>query len=240
MTSYSSIDEVTQFENPQFSVDNVLFTVHESTLKILLIKRSARLNDVNYPYPNRWALPGGFIDLRHDENTEMTALRKLKEKTGITPAYLEQLEVFSGISRDPRGFSVTLIYYALTAFTDVESSIETASEACWIDISNIDNLPIAFDHKNIIDAALTRLHHKAISSMAPIYCLPAEFTIGQLKIVIETIIGKKIQRKSLMRRVDDSGMFEKINEKAVSGGRSATVYKRKKEVQEYVFRKSIG
>ena len=238
MTVFS--DEFTKFENPQFSVDNVLFTVNNKVLKVLLIKRADRLSDINYPYPNRWALPGGFVDQNRDDNTEMTALRKLKEKTGLSPAYLEQLQVFSGFNRDPRGFSVTLVYYALTAFNDVKSCIETAAEARWVDVSEVENLPMAFDHKEIISVARKELHQKALSSMAPIYCLPTEFTIGQLKVVIEAIIEKTIQRKSLMRRVDDSGMFEQISEKADSGGRKATLYKRKQEALEHVFSKNMG
>ena len=87
--------DITQFKNPLFTVDSVLFTVVESVLKVLMVKRA------NEPFDGSWGLPGGFVDVDQDDNTDMTARRKLVEKTELSPRYLEQLQVFSGTSRDP-------------------------------------------------------------------------------------------------------------------------------------------
>jgi len=194
----------------------------------------------NEPYAGQWGLPGGFVDVDSDDSTDMTALRKLKEKTSVAPQYLEQLKALSGPHRDPRGFSVTLVYYALTAEQAVSTHIETVDDAKWVDIDNIDALKIAFDHRLIIEQAKERLQQKALYSMVPVYCLPKLFTVGQLKSVIETIIGKTIQRKSLIRRIEASGMFESIDEKVKSGGRLAQLYKVKAGVDIAHFERNLS
>jgi len=210
--------DINEFKAPQFTVDSVLFTVKDETLKVLMVKRA------NDPFIGRWGLPGGFVDVDCDDTTDMTALRKLKEKTNVAPQYIEQLQTFSGINRDPRGFSVTLVYFALIAEQAVSSHIDTVDDAQWIDLNDINDFAVAFDHKIIIEQAKQRLQHKALYSMAPVYCLPEYFTVSQLKLVIETIIGKTIQRKSLIRRIEAANMFETINEKVKSGGRLAQQY----------------
>lgn len=226
--------DIKQFKNPLFTVDSVLFTVVESVLKVLMVKRT------NEPFAGRWGLPGGFVDVDKDDNTDMTARRKLSVKTGLSPRYLEQLQVFSGINRDPRGFSVTSAYYALVAHQPVEPRIEAVEQAKWISLAELESLAVAFDHKYIIYTAHKRLQQKALYSMVPVYCCPEQFTVGQLKGVIETIIEKGIQRKSLMRRVESSGMFEFADEKVHSGGRSAQLYKTKKDVGMAHFERNLS
>ncbi len=225
---------INQFKNPLFTVDNVLFTVKDSALKVLMVKRA------NKPYLNLWGLPGGFVDIDSDHTTKQTALRKLKEKTNIEPLYLEQLETFSGKDRDPRGFSVTLVYFALIAEQAVSSHIETVEDVKWVDIKQLSQLKIAFDHEFIIHQAKTRLQQKALYSMIPVYCLPEHFTVGQLKSVTETIIGKTIQRKSLIRRIESSDMFEALDEKIKSGGRLAQLYKIKPDFNIVNFERNLS
>ena len=226
--------DINQFKNPLFTVDSVLFTVVDNSLKVLVVKRA------NEPFIGRWGLPGGFVDVDNDDNTDMTAKRKLVEKTGLSPRYLEQLQVFSGISRDPRGFSVTSAYYALVAHQPVDTQIETVEQAKWVSLSELSSMAVAFDHKHIIDIAHKRLQQKALYSMVPIYCCPKEFTVGQLKNVIETIIDKDIQRKSLMRRIEASGMLEDVDQKMQSGGRLAQLYTLKKNVSMTHFERNLG
>ena len=105
--------DINQFKNPLFTVDSVLFTVKEASLKVLMVKRA------NQPFIGYWGLPGGFVDIDIDETTDKTALRKLKEKTSVEPLYIEQLQAFWSKDRDPRGFSVTFVYFALIAEQDV-------------------------------------------------------------------------------------------------------------------------
>lgn len=226
--------DINEFKNPLFTVDSALFTVIGNSLKVLMVKRA------NEPFLGRWGLPGGFVDVDIDDSTDLTALRKLKEKTSVAPQYLEQLRTFSGINRDPRGFSVTLVYFALVAEQDVSSHIDTVEDAQWVDIKQIADLSVAFDHKHIIEQAKERLQQKALYSMVPVYCLPEYFTVSQLKSVIEAIIGKTIQRKSLIRRIEAAKMFEVLDEKVKSGGRLAQLYKVKPGVDIVNFERNLS
>lgn len=230
MQDYSLSD----FKNPLFTVDSVLFTVVQERLKVLLVKRASE------PFSGRWALPGGFVDIERDDDTDMTARRKLKEKTSVSPQYLEQLQAVSGLSRDPRGFSVTLVYYALIAEQSVASHIDTVEDVKWVDVDELHNFAVAFDHKALVDLARARLEQKTLYSMVPVYCLPTRFTIGQLKGVIEAIIGKPIQRKSLIRRIEASQMFDALDEKVKSGGRLAQLYQVKQGVDIAHFERNLS
>lgn len=222
------------FENPLFTIDNVLFTVHQGVLKVLLTRRAIE------PFIGDWALPGGYVDVKRDTSVEATALRKLREKTGVNPGYLEQLKVFSGRDRDPRGFSVTLAYYALIGYQDAASHIETVSEADWVPVQALQNYQLSYDHADIVLEAAERLKQKALYSLVPVYCLSELFTISELKAVIEAIIQKPIQRKSLIRRVEASGMFEELQEKAATGKRPAQLYRVKEGAEIYHFERNLS
>lgn len=224
---------MTVHSNPLFTIDNVLFTVKEKSLMVLMVKRAIE------PFCGYWALPGGFVDIAKDISTAATALRKLREKTGVEPQYLEQLQTFSGLDRDPRGFSVTLVYYALTSEQHVAPHIETVDDVRWVAVDQLNDITVAFDHRAIIEHAYDRLKQKALYSMIPVYCLPDLFTIGQFKSVIEVIIGQTIQRKSLIRRIEASDMFEAIDEKVQSGGRLAQLYKVKPGVDIVNFERNF-
>ncbi len=76
------------FERPLASVDVVIFCIAEDALQVLLVQRGAGEGE---PFPNSWALPGGFVDVARDKDLEACAVRKLKDKTGMTSPYLEQL-----------------------------------------------------------------------------------------------------------------------------------------------------
>ncbi len=222
------------FDLPLFTVDSVLFTVHEGQLQVLVVNRAIE------PYQGSWALPGGYVDIKQDNSVEDTALRKLKEKTGVKPSYLEQLQVFSGEKRDPRGFSVTVAYYALIGHQDADTFINTVSEATWLPVNQLSDYQLAFDHNNIIEVAIERLRQKALYSMVPVYCLPKQFTVADLKNVIEVIIDKPIQRKTLIRRIEATSMFEEIEEKIKTGRRPATQYRLKEGSDVHHFERNLS
>src|SRR5688572_26816851 len=85
------------FATALVTVDTALFTFHEERLKVLLVERSG------HPDKGKWGLPGGFIDPAQDATLEDCANRKLQEKTGVVPPYLEQLYTVGNATRDRRG-----------------------------------------------------------------------------------------------------------------------------------------
>jgi ADP-ribose pyrophosphatase YjhB (NUDIX family) len=116
-----------------------------------LIKRG------HYPFEGMWALPGGFLDM--EETLEQCAIRELEEETNIKISNIEQLITASKLGRDPRGRTVTTIFWAFVIFETNANAGDDAADAKWF---NIFELPqIAFDHSEIIDYAIKQLKFRA-------------------------------------------------------------------------------
>ncbi|HFC91599.1 MAG TPA: NUDIX domain-containing protein [Leucothrix mucor] len=223
-----------EFDAPLMTVDPVLFTYHEARLKILLVKRS------NYPDKGLWGLPGGFIDQKKDQTLEQTALRKLKEKTGVKPPYLEQLYTVGNAKRDKRSWSVTVCYTALIAHQLCEAQISTVEDAKWILLDEVTDMTLAFDHYDIISTARERLKQKALYSIVPAYALPETFTLPELQQLHEVLLGKSIQKKSFRRRIDQAELLIDTGERrAIGSGRPAVLYRMKAGSGEYTFVRNL-
>ena len=82
-----------EFERPGLTVDCVIFglDLEEESLRVMLVERDLE------PFAGRWAIPGGFV--RAGESLEDAAARELKEETGITDVFLEQLYTSPRIAR---------------------------------------------------------------------------------------------------------------------------------------------
>jgi len=222
-----------EFDVPLISVDSTLFTYHETQLKVLLVERSS------HPDKGLWGLPGGFVDLQSDQTLEQTALRKLEEKTGIIPPYIEQLQTVGNATRDKRDWSVTVCYTSLMAYQDCEASIATVQDAAWVDIDKLDTMTLAFDHREIINTALQRLREKALYSIVPAYALAKKFTLPDLQQLHEVLIGKSIQKKSFRRRIEQADLLIDTGEKRQESGRPAALYRMKEQSGKYTFVRNL-
>lgn len=123
------------YERPSVTVDMMVLRMDENlnSLKVLLIKRK------DHPFIDNWALPGGFIGIR--ESAYEAACRELKEETGVTGVYLEQLYTMSKPRRDPRMRVISVSYMALMPYgSDISVSAgDDAKDAQWFDISFTDS-----------------------------------------------------------------------------------------------------
>jgi len=138
-----------KYPRPSLTVDAVVFLKEGDMLKILLIKRK------HPPYEDCWALPGGFVDM--DESLEVAAQRELKEETGLDNIKLTQLGTFGDVDRDPRGRTVSVVYYGETTINNcVVKGDDDAAEAKWFDINNLPEL--SFDHDKIVKKAVDKIN----------------------------------------------------------------------------------
>jgi 8-oxo-dGTP diphosphatase len=202
------------------TVDVVLLTLHGAALHVALLRRDRE------PFKGALALPGGYIHTQDDQSALDAALRTLREKTGIASPYLEQLATFSGPGRDPRGWSVSIAHYAL-----VPSDVLARGEAA-IQLLPVHSLPILpFDHRSVVELAVTRVRTKSQYSSLPVYLCGETFTLPQLQAVYETVLGEPINKVSFRRKIDELGMVEPV-EGALEAGRAnrpAQIYRLKRE-----------
>ena len=206
---------------PAVTVDIAVFSLVEADLKVLLVRRKYE------PFANVWALPGGFIEL--DESLEASAARELAEETGVTDVYIEQLYTFGRPDRDPRARVITVAYFALVPRDVIEHQAgDDAAETGWFSIFDLP--PLAFDHAEILDYALTRLRYKLEYTSVGFELLPDVFTLTELQKAYEIILGEKLDKRNFRRKILSAGILEEIGRKKKSGeGRPAKLYQYKKD-----------
>lgn len=131
-------------QNISLTTDCAIFTGDSGNLKILLVQRKFS------PYKGKWALPGGFL---HDkEPLEIGAKREVEEETGLKVENLQQIKAFGAPDRDPRGRTVTIVFWSHIYSEEKVKGRDDAADAKWFAVKDLPEL--AFDHKKIIEAAI--------------------------------------------------------------------------------------
>lgn len=220
----TSQNAVLDFPKPHTTVDVVIFTVLDGTLQVLLVQRP---NVASEPYPGLWALPGGFVDVDQDRDLEACARRKLKEKTGLTSPYLEQLGSWGSAKRDPRGWSATHVYFSLISSENVvlEKGANAANVA-WLQVTELGvKAKLAFDHLKILQSAITRLRNKVEYTSLPAYLLPNEFTLTDLQQMYEIVLERPIEKSAFRTRVLSAGLVEPVGKMREGPNRPAQLYR---------------
>ncbi|MFC8087558.1 NUDIX domain-containing protein [Streptomyces sp. NPDC057340] len=210
------------FEPFAVTVDLAVLTLRAGALHVLLVERGQE------PYAGRWALPGGF--LLPEESAEVAARRELAEETGladVTGLHLEQLRTYSEPGRDPRMRVVSVAFAALLPDPPEPHGGGDAAEARWTPYDEARGL--AFDHDRILADARTRVGAKLeYTCLATAFCR-AEFTLGELQQVYETVWGTALDRPNFRRKVlATPGFVEAVPGAArLTGGRGkpAAVYR---------------
>ena len=208
------------------TVDVVLLTLKEGGLCVALLKRDRE------PYAGLLALPGGYIHPEEDADTEAAAGRVLREKTGIVSPYLEQLATFSGRARDPRGWSLSICYYALVPPEVIERAGRV--EVSLHSVEAARGLP--FDHAHVVTVAVERVKSKSSYSSLPVYLCGETFTLPQLQAVYETLLGEPINKVSFRRKIGEFDILEPVKGALASGGahRPAQLYRLKKHDRNHL------
>jgi 8-oxo-dGTP diphosphatase len=221
------------YARPSVTVDMVVFTVVDHDLKVLLIERGLP------PFEGQWALPGGFVRVgdgvdEQGEDIDDAAARELREETGLSPrdVFLEQLYTFGRAGRDPRGRVISVAYYALVP-ADRESRVragDDAADVTWVSVSRLDRIELAFDHAEIIEAAVERIAGKIEYDLRLAMSLvPRSFTKAELRRVFEVVTGLEYDKSNFNKRfnrmIEDGVIVDAPGKRAASGpGRPAHLY----------------
>ena len=131
--------EVAGPETPKLMVDVVI----PSERGVVLIRRGTE------PFAGQWALPGGFVEL--GETVEEAAAREAAEETGLAVEVARLIGVYSEPERDPRGHNVSVAFLVRV----LSGELAAATDASDVSVLDPSSIELAFDHRRIIDDALS-------------------------------------------------------------------------------------
>lgn len=210
---------------PHLSFDCVIFGFNGTILKILILE---------YHATGLFALPGGFV--RKDQSLDNAVEQGVKERTGLDDVFLDQFYLFGSLERSsPKDMErilrangddtednqwmkerfLTVGYYALINYDKVTPVPDRFSDS--IDWYAIEDLPpLMMDHRLIVDKALDTLRKNIDEKIIGINLLPQKFTMKQLQLVYEAILGQSLRRTTFQRKMLSLDILER-HEKLFKG-----------------------
>lgn len=212
--------EIHYSDIPKFhvAVDCMIFSVISGRLQLLLVERNFE------PEKGKWSLIGGFVT--ENESVDAAARRVLRHLTGIDDAYIQQIGTFGEINRDPGARVISVAYFALVDIEKIKIRRSTGKVE-WVDIEKLPEL--VFDHPKMIQQALSEMREKILNEALAFNLLPEFFTLTQLQSLVESVMGRKLDKRNFRKRVMElpgliaTELIDKENSK-----RGAKLYKYEK------------
>ena len=218
-----------KYPHPAVTTDCVIFGFDGRELQVLLSERGIE------PFKGKWAFPGGFLNM--DETAGEGALRELKEETGLENAYIEQFNTYSDPGRDPRERVITIAHYALVRIQEVKGG-DDAAKAQWFPIDKVPQL--AFDHDKILRDAMRKLRERIHFEPIGFELLPEKFTMKELQILYESILGGKFDRRNFAKKMMHYELLNQLDETVrPTAKRDALLYSFNKENYELFKKKGF-
>jgi 8-oxo-dGTP diphosphatase len=193
--------EVQSTKKIALSVDCVIFGFDENKLKVLLIRSDLR------KYEGRWSLLGDLV--KPDEDLDSSAYRILKQRTGLSDVYLEQVHTFGNVERHPAGRVVTVTYCSLINVQHHKLNI-FANELHWHDVKSVKDL--AFDHQTIFDHTILQLQKRVREHPLGFNLLPKKFSLRDLQNLYEAILDIKMDRRNFRKKFFAMDFLVDLNE----------------------------
>lgn len=199
------------------SIDCLIFGFKKGELDILLVQHGEGISK------GRWALPGGWI--KYDEGVTQAAVRLLRDLTGVSNIYMEQLAVFGDVDRYPNKRVITIGFFALVKPENYKLHAGfTASDARWFKLSEVPSLP--YDHNKILNSGVRHLKHKVRHEPIGFNLLPRKFTLHQLQELYEAVLERKLDKPNFRRKLMNMNLLAPSKEKQKDvSHRAASLYK---------------
>lgn len=214
MSVSSTIAYYKGVEKILIAVDCIIFGHIEGQLKLLLFKRKID------PFKNQWSLLGSFV--RTNESLHESANRILKEISGISNAYLEQLQAFGGVERDPGNRVISVAYFSLIRLDDDQLEYNSEYELKWFPYDKIPELVL--DHQNMVILAIDKLRQQVQHQPLGFELLPKKFTLPQLVKFYSSLYGTAIDDRNFRKKILSLDILIKLDEKDKSTSKKGAYY----------------
>jgi len=215
-------------EHPTFhvAVDSIIFGFDQSELKLLIHKRQFE------PSKGEWSLFGGFV--QEGESLNEAANRILFELTGLQKVYMEELQAYGEVGRDPAGRVISVAYYALIPAKEFTEATNSKYGAIWVSLKDLP--PLIMDHSLMMEKGLRRLKRRAASQPIGFELLPREFTMPQLQSLYEAIYQAELDKRNFRKKILAMDVLIKLDTKDKSSSRKGAFLYRfdKKKYQKLV------
>lgn len=221
----AAIAPVTPYPMPFVRLELAVLSIVDGRLAVLLGRRAQA------PHAGQWALPGGVLRIDLDENLGAAAQRVATERLGAPLPFIRQLGAVGGRARDPRApWALSVVYRALLPVASLELLPGKRLEQLeWRPADEAAADPgLAFDHAALVGDAVAATRREIDVLDLPFGFLPAQFTLGELQVCCEAILGHRLDKSSFRRRLDDRDLLEAVPGAMRTGAfRPAQLYRRK-------------
>lgn len=210
--------------NETISIDCVIFGFDFEKLNVLVVDR--KLEQDGQTVIDDKTLTGNHI--YEDEDLDTAARRILFDLTGLNNIYLEQFSVFGTLERtqrakdqlwieasgrDPQTRIISIGYVALLTKRDVVLEWK-GRNVQWLPVDEITDL--AFDHMDILQAALKYIRHKIeLEPKIGFELLPEKFTLSQLQSMFQVVFGTQFDKRNFRRKALNMPYIAPLDEKQI-------------------------
>jgi ADP-ribose pyrophosphatase YjhB (NUDIX family) len=210
---------------PFVRLELVVLSIVDDGLAVLLGKRTAA------PHIGKWALPGGVLRIDLDRDLEDAAQRVARERIGTEVPYVRPLGAFGSAHRDTRApWALSIAYRALIPIEAIAPSAGKRLEAIrWSPVDEaMSDSTLAFDHADLIRSAAEATRSEIERLELPFGFLPEQFTLGELQGCCEAILGRRLDKSSFRRRLDERELLEPVPGEMRTGAfRPAQLYRKR-------------
>lgn len=200
---------------PILALSIVIFTVYKWNLCLLITSRKEK--DIS-----GHALPVGIVKkwLSLEGNFDFI----LKEKTGITWVYKEQLYTFwDDINQDPNGHVIAVAYYALVKAENFLSQVDFTKVSI-VTIDQFEKLKVFYKHEEVMKMALNKLQKRLGYTDIVKNILPEKFRISEMQKIYEIILWKELDKRNFQKKIFSLKIIKDTGEKDPSTNRPSKLY----------------
>tara|TARA_B110000879_G_scaffold21055_1_gene26598 strand:- start:1837 stop:2511 length:675 start_codon:yes stop_codon:yes gene_type:complete len=182
------------------SVSLCLFCYNENEKKVLTVRNK------NLPFKNALVLPNKL--LKYNQSLDEVCTEILTENIRNQEVYIEQLNAFGKLYRNPIGRVIDISFYGLINLEKDNIVLNHENNAKFKKLDS--KLELAFDHNEMIELALKRIKRRMKYRPLGKNLLPNEFTMNELEGLYSSFLSKKFDTRNFRRRILEMDILREI------------------------------